>query len=341
MMLKQAIVAVAIVAMGLVSAQDNPTAPSACAASCVSGVFSNAASVGCANGDTLCVCGKTESLQDGIRDCIDAACPNDVPGVQIPLAIAYGNQICAQEAASISSTESLPTLSPSTAAAASTTVPASTSTTAPVPSVEPTSQSTISSTEVANTATSSSEVNNQATAAPVSLSTASESSTATETSAASETSTASESLATSESSSPTTSNASQATATSGATTASSGTSTAVKAGIGAGVGAASLAAIIIAVCVLVRRRQRKKTANRVRKYKISEPMSGSGRQFGDDIGRAESGLPTPIITTRPAYADSPGLATSPTSLYSNSSELETNARRYEDMQPRTQPRTMI
>ncbi|KAI1126621.1 hypothetical protein F5Y10DRAFT_209636 [Nemania abortiva] len=327
MMLKQLIAVMSIAALGLVGAQD---APSACAASCVTGVFANgAATMGCANGDTVCVCNQPQSLQNGIRDCINAACPADSPDVQIPLADAYGNQICAeakgsQAPASASSTAALPFEVTSTTAAPTTTPTAAASTTS-VASVDSTSQSTVTSSEAVKTVTSSSAPGSQPTTVPTSSSTTS----------------ASLLSGTSTSSSLTTSNTSQPTSTSGATTATTGTSTAVKAGIGAGVGAAALAAVIIAVCACLRRRQRKKTANRVRKYKISEPMSGSGHQFANDIGRAEAGLPKPIITTHPAYVDPAGLPTSPTSVYSNSSELETHARRYEDMVPRTQPRTMI
>jgi hypothetical protein len=120
-----------------------------------------------------------------------------------------------------------------------------------------------------------------------------------------------------------------------------GLSTAVKAGIGAGAGVAALAAIIIIVCVCLRRRQRKTAATHGRTLKISEPMTGSGRQFAHDAHKAEAGLPKPIVTTKPVPAGTTAQPTSPTSMYSYSSELEAHARRYEDLLPRTQPRTMI
>ncbi|KAJ8129464.1 hypothetical protein O1611_g4166 [Lasiodiplodia mahajangana] len=334
MMLKQVITAIAVVALGLVSAQD---APSACAASCVNGVFANAASVGCANGDMVCVCNQPQSFQDGIRDCITAACPGDVPDVQIPLADAYGNDICAKVVANNAPASTIATEAPPSEPTSTTAEPTSTpttaaSTTTSVSSVEPTSQTTAPSPEVANTATSS----------PTTSSLVASSSAASPSAADNQPTTVPTlSSTTSASLSSTTSSMSQPTTTSSATTAASGTSTAVKAGIGAGVGAAALAAVIIAVCACLRRRQRNKTANRVRKYKISEPMSSTGGQFADSIGRAESGLPKPIITRHPAYVDRASLPTSPTSVYSNSSELEAHARRYEDMVPRTQPRTMI
>ncbi|KAI0110744.1 hypothetical protein GGR51DRAFT_75133 [Nemania sp. FL0031] len=339
MMLKKVIAAIAVAALGLVCAQD---APSACAASCVNGVFANAASIGCANGDMVCVCKQPQQFQDGIRDCITAACPNDAPDVQIPLANTYGSDICAKvetsnTPASTISTEALPSEPTSTTAEPTTTPTTVASTTTPVSSVEPTSQATVSNSEVASTATSASAISS-----PAAGSSAATSSAASQSAANNQPTTApASSLTTSASVSPTTSSGSQPTTTSSGTTAANGTSTAVKAGIGAGVGAAALAAAIIAVCACLRRRQRNKTANRVRKYKISEPMSSSGGQFADSISRAESGLPKPIVTAHPAYVDPAGLPTSPTSVYSNSSELEAHARRYEDMVPRTQPRTMI
>ncbi|KAI0906632.1 hypothetical protein F4823DRAFT_69232 [Ustulina deusta] len=328
MMFKQVIAIVLVTILGLVSAQD--TTPSVCSTGCVNGVFVNAANLGCASGDTLCVCGKTDSFHDGIRDCITQACAADGPDAQIPLAETYANAICASAAASsqpppapTSSTvpESAEPESTVAGAAPTTTSTVAGSTTTSVSSAESSSQSTVASTTVASQETTALASVTKATTAPVSSPTT---------------------LTSASTSSPSTaSGSSQPAATSSTSEATTGLSTAVKAGIGAGVGAAALAALIITVCVCLRRRQRNKTANRVRNYKISEPMAISNRQFGNDIGRAEAGLPKPIITTLPVHADSTAMATSPTSMYSNSSDLETHARRYEDMMPRTQPRTMI
>ncbi|KAI0855078.1 hypothetical protein F4860DRAFT_497487, partial [Xylaria cubensis] len=328
MMLRQVVATVVITILGLASAQDSSTVPSVCAVGCVNGVFVNAASVGCANGDTLCVCGKTASFQDGIRDCITNACAPDGPATQIPLADAYANDLCAKASASSApppapTTSTPPPESTSTEAAASTTPIATSSTSTAVPSAESSPQSTTTSSSVVSTsaATSSSMSDNQSTT----------------TQAVSPTTSAS----TSAPLSSTTSDASAPAATSSTSPATAGLSTAAKAGIGAGVGAAALAAIIIAICVCLRRRQQKKTASNVRNYKISEPMSATGSEFANNIGRAQTtGLPRPIITTHAGHLDTTGMATSPTSVYSNASDLESHARRYEEMQPRTQPRTM-
>ncbi|TRX91966.1 hypothetical protein FHL15_007063 [Xylaria flabelliformis] len=329
MMLRQVVATVVITILGLVSAQDSSTVPSVCAVGCVNGVFVNAASVGCANGDTLCVCNKTASFQDGIRDCITNACAPDGPAAQIPLADAYANDLCAKASASSApppapTTSTPPPESTSTEAAASTTPIATSSTSTAVPSAESSPQSTTTSSSVVSTsaATSSSASDSQSTT----------------TQAVSPTTSASTSVI----SSSTTSDVSAPAATSSTSPATAGLSTAAKAGIGAGVGAAVLAAIIIAICVCLRRRQQKKTASPVRNYKISEPMSATGSEFANNIGRAQTtGLPRPIITTHAGHLDTTGMATSPTSVYSNASDLESHARRYEEMPPRTQPRTMI
>ncbi|KAI1290626.1 hypothetical protein F5Y03DRAFT_54954 [Xylaria venustula] len=339
MMFGQVIAIVLVTVLSLVSAQ----APSVCSAGCVNGVFVNAANIGCASGDTACVCGKTDQFYDGIRDCITQACASDVPDTQIPLAEAYANQLCASAAASSSTPPPTPTSSPqpaspeptTTEAAPIVTTTAAVSSTASSSSEESTSQSTVVSPKVASTEVTSSTSSPQATTTSASGTLSDKVSSPTNSASIVASTSSSSPSATSESSSessqPAATNESKAT---------TGLSTAAQAGIGAGVGAAALAAIIITVCVCLRRRQGNKAASRVRNYKISEPMAVSDRHFGNDIGRAEAGLPKPIITTLPVRPDA-AMATSPTSLYSNSSDLESHARRYEDMPPRTQPRTMI
>ncbi|KAI0544603.1 hypothetical protein F4679DRAFT_516936 [Xylaria curta] len=335
MMLRQVVATVVISILGLVSAQDT-TVPSVCAVGCVNGVFVNAASVGCANGDTLCVCGKTADFQDGIRDCITSACASDVPDTQIPLADAYANDLCAKASAAAAppaptTTPAPPPESTPTEAATSTTSTAASSTDTAVPSAESSPQSTT---------TSSSAVSTSAATSAATSSSASDSQ-STITQAASSTTFASTSVP---SSSTTSSDVSApATTSSGTIPTNPGLSTAAKAGIGAGVGAAVLAAIIIAICVCLRRRQQNKTASPVRNYKISEPMSATGSEFANNIGRAQTtNVPRPIVTTNyGARLSATGMPTSPTSVYSNGSDLESHARRYEDMPPRTQPRHMI
>ncbi|KAI8623109.1 hypothetical protein F5Y19DRAFT_403526 [Xylariaceae sp. FL1651] len=328
MKLLQAIVTLAIVFLGAVGAQGNPTAPSTCASGCVNGVFVNAANIGCANGDTLCVCGKTDSFHDGIRDCITAACAADVPDIQIPLADAYGDSLCAS-ASSTATPPSPATTNPATAqpsdptvieTASVTSLPTTAVTTTPSPSAEISSQSTTASTIETSLGPSSTASGIEATGILSS----------------------SLSISTSAFSSPTASDAPHPTSSS-TPASSSGLSTPVKAGIGAGVGVAALVAAVIAVCLCLRNRQkkRKQLANRAPPLKISKPMTGSGRQYADDVRKADAGLSKTFPTTKSARADATVQPTSPTSVYSYASELESHARRYEDLLPRTQPRTMI
>ncbi|KAI1178040.1 hypothetical protein F4777DRAFT_576348 [Nemania sp. FL0916] len=226
-MMKQIIAATAFAILTLVSAQSNAASPSTCAVGCVNGVFVNAVGIGCASGDNVCVCKKTDSFYGGIRDCITQACaPQDVPSVQIPLANAYGDSLCARyegvqtpTSAPTTSTQATPTPTPSETGGSTTpTVTPSMST--PISSADPFSSGAAISAGTASTASDPATIEATPTTTPAL------------------------SLVTSSSSSPTapsTSASSNPATTSGNTT-SSGLSTAVKAGIGAGVGAAALAA---------------------------------------------------------------------------------------------------
>ncbi|KAI1809414.1 hypothetical protein GGS20DRAFT_596408 [Poronia punctata] len=288
-----------------------------CAAGCVSGVLANSAAMGCANGDTLCVCAQVDSFHDGIRDCITGACPNDVSG--IPLAITYGDGQCALL---------LPVAIPTSA-----TLPGSaTSSTSVSVSIEPSDIPSSPSVPAPEISTSTAS---QGTQSPQTTKTGTlETVKSTTVSSLQITHASTPGLP-----SPTTAGNSQ---TSSSEKAASGTelSTAVKAGIGAGAGVAGLAVAIITACVCLRRRQAQ-TTNGTRGLKISEPMSSSpGNQHGTIHG-GDSDLFKPISTTVRSYGDTGAQPTSPTSTYSYSPELESHARRYEDLLPRTQPRTMI
>ncbi|KAI2640042.1 hypothetical protein GGS21DRAFT_394020 [Xylaria nigripes] len=335
MMFWQVISILVVTALGLVGAQ----APSDCAVGCVKGVLANVAAVGCTNGDTLCVCGKTESVNDGIRDCINAACLNDLADVQIPLAESYAVGTCATLAASAeSSATSTATPTPLSPEPQATPLinSAPLDSAASIPSAQTTVSSTQGASSAANLQTSPSATSTKATTNPGT-------STAPSVGHSSPTTlTISHPLATASS----TAN-SAANHTASPSTSNNGLSTAVKAGIGAGVGAAVLAAIIIALCVFLRRRrQKKQSVNRARIYKISEPitepMAASGHPFATDVPRAETALPKPKpIITRPVHLAPVAQPVSPTSVYSDSSDLENHTKRYDDVLPRTQPKAMI
>ncbi|KAI1331643.1 hypothetical protein F5Y16DRAFT_240191 [Xylariaceae sp. FL0255] len=297
-----------------------------CDTHCVSSVFGNVAGFPCTAGDTLCFCGQNTTLDNGIHDCITQGCPGENPSIQVPLAEASASSFCSSAFASASAASSKPVSTTESVAPTSTSIsstPASTSTSAST-SI---SSSTSASATVASTS-STPAATNQATSSSVPG--ASSSKTGTSSTMAPTT---------------TTSNA-PATSTTAAATVSAGFSTAVKAGIGAGVGSAVVLTAIVAFCVWLRRRQRVKKSPRA--YQISEPMAGSGRQYANSIGKFEAvGSPsaqsyaTKTTTVRSNAPSVPQHPRSPTSVYSYSSELDAHARRYEDMIPRTQPRTMI
>ncbi|OTB02743.1 hypothetical protein M426DRAFT_190922 [Hypoxylon sp. CI-4A] len=73
-------------------AQDVTIQP--CASGCVTGVFNNAAAMGCGQNDNLCVCTKATDYSDGIRDCVNEACANQDAAAQLPLAQSYGVAQC-------------------------------------------------------------------------------------------------------------------------------------------------------------------------------------------------------------------------------------------------------
>ncbi|KAH9995698.1 hypothetical protein F4779DRAFT_196982 [Xylariaceae sp. FL0662B] len=336
-----------------------------CAVGCVDGVFANSVNLGCAAGDQLCLCAKTAEMADGIRDCVNSACANDA-AAQEPLAQAYGSNQC--KAASSKAgllPAATPTANPSPPAAEPTTTgespPATTPTTAaaetakasPSPSPEPTttpspspSPSSASPTQaVAAVSPSTSDTTSEATS-PASASTEASSIAGSSTSSSVS---AYITVGTSVGSAATAQNSDQASS----STDGSGLTTAAKGGIGAGVGAAAIMAAVIAFCLCMRRRQKKKREAeiRARSLQISQPLPGSGRQYADNLRQAEAGL---SMTFSPTSTPNIGQAlSSPTpesrttkgvslpSTASYYSELDHNLRRYEEITPQTQPRTMI
>lgn len=134
----------------------------------------------------------------------------------------------------------------------------------------------------------------------------------------------------------------------GSSDSQNGLSVAARAGIGAGVGVAAVLLGILAFCLCMRRRKQKKAAAAAAAaptMQISQPLPGSGRQYADSTPQAEAGARVPknpatqsSTTQRSVSPITPPYSPSAASY---SSELDANARRYEDMLPRTQPRTMI
>ena len=89
----------------------------------------------------------------------------------------------------------------------------------------------------------------------------------------------------------------------------------VKIGVGIGAAAGGIALIAIVAFILITRRHKNK-AEQTGRFQISEPLPGSGRSYANDHHHKQ-------------YQSA------------SKSELESNARRYEDMIPRQKPRTMV
>ncbi|KAI1091214.1 hypothetical protein F5B19DRAFT_281831 [Rostrohypoxylon terebratum] len=308
-----------------------------CAAGCVNGVLANAASVGCAMNDILCVCGKSTDFTDGIRDCVNQACPAADVAAQQPLAQAAGTDQCK---------------SASAAAAPSTAAPAesqATPLTQQAAASSPTNTATEATSEAApgTAATSISTPTAQTTEAALSV----PSTFSTVTSATSVASQSSVNSAESTMSSTTDSGAASG-ATATVDTSDSGSSstgelsTAARAGIGASSGVAAILVCLLGYWLVTRRRKQKAAG-----MHISQPLPGSGRVYAGNMRQADASLsktfsPSPMSSKKsnqpvpraPLPATPPY---SPSVASSYDPELDLNARRYEDLTPQTQPRTMI
>ncbi|KAI1136281.1 hypothetical protein F5Y05DRAFT_415471 [Hypoxylon sp. FL0543] len=333
-----------------------------CASGCVSGVFANANSMGCALNDLVCVCGKNLDFTDGIRDCVNQACPAEDRAAQLPIAQSYGADQCkaasssagllpsATPAPTPASVASQPT-QPTEQAAASTPSTAATeasveATASPVPTSSPASPTAAEPSDSAFSAASVDSSVSSSTSAVVESSPApaptSPASSQTLSATPSEQSSTSDGAATSaETASAETSNDDSP------TTGSGGLPVAARAGIGAGVGVAVVLAAILAFCLISRRRKQKQAAAAARAptMQISQPLPGSGRQYADNVRQAEPAL-SKTFTPSPQSSRSVPRAVSPTAAppspsASYSSELDAHTQRYEDLLPRTQPHDMI
>ncbi|KAI1079830.1 hypothetical protein F5B20DRAFT_154188 [Whalleya microplaca] len=355
-----------ILFLGQVRSED--VAP--CAVGCVDGVFANSINLGCAAGDQLCLCAKTTDMTDGIRDCVNSACGSDA-AAQAPLAQTYGSNQCqaaSSKAGLLAAATPTPTPSPATAqeqaATTPTTAAAETAEASPSPSPSPSADASPSPSPspatqaVAAASPSTSDATAEATS-PTSAS-ASTSDAASTTAAAGSSSSSSVSAYITAGTSVGSAAAAKNSDDASSSDDGSGLTTAAKGGIGAGVGAAVIVATVIACCLCMRRRQKKKrdAEIRARSLQISQPLPGSGRQYADNMRQAEAGLSrtftttsaprigeavsSPSPTSRVAEKVSPeSPPMSPSTTASYYSELDHNLRRYEEMTPQTQPRTMI
>lgn len=108
----------------------------------------------------------------------------------------------------------------------------------------------------------------------------------------------------------------------GATDGSAGLSQAAIVGIGVGVGAAVIAVAGIVICLLLRNRRRNRDAGHM---EISKPLPGSGR-YNNSSRHA---------------THSDNYSRRDNSIEKFGADIEMTSQRYEDMVPRTQPRTMV
>ncbi|RYP93617.1 hypothetical protein DL770_000249 [Monosporascus sp. CRB-9-2] len=347
-------VALFAIVLGVVCAQstDEGSAKlmSPCAATCVNNVFSAAVRLGCQLGDTLCICKKTPEFENGINDCVMQACvlPLGEPIEQVAHAMDHGADLCngvlpyldpSSTTGSPASQSTTPAMTVAEATAAEPTaagapVPAATSlspsTTAASPSTEPAVPTTPSSTEPAPAATDQSKSPESAPPDPTETveSAASRSSSASTTALTPEPSTAVSGMAT-PGAEPSPAESTEPPPSPG------GLPIEVKAGISAGACVAAVMGIIVAAYLILRRTKEQGGSD----MKISDPLPGAGRQWAPETKALDNTFPTAYTPSgrSPQTSDSndaPG-------RHSYSSELDRQARRYEDMLPRAQPRMMI
>ncbi|RYP44194.1 hypothetical protein DL768_009310 [Monosporascus sp. mg162] len=323
---------------------------SPCAATCINNVFSAADRLGCQRGDTVCICKKTPEFENGINDCVMEACvlPLGEPIEQVAHAEDHAADICngvlpyldpssaTESPASQSTTPDMTaaeaTVAEPTAAGApvSAATSPSPSTTAASPTTEPAVPTTSTSTEPAPAATEQSKSPESAPPDPTETveSAASRSSLVSTTAPTPERSAAVSGMAT-PGAEPSPAESTEPAPSPG------GLPMEVKAGISAGVCVAVVMGIIVAAYLILRRKKEQGGSD----MKISDPLPGAGRQWAPENKALDNTFPTAYTPSgrSPQTSDSndvPG-------RHSYSSELDRQARRYEDMPPRTQPRMMI
>ncbi|RYP78643.1 hypothetical protein DL769_003139 [Monosporascus sp. CRB-8-3] len=342
-MLLMRLAALFTILLGVVCAQSTDEGGaklmSPCAATCVNNVFSAADRLGCQPGDTLCMCKKTPEFQNGINDCVMQACvlPLGEPIEQVAHAEDHGADICNDVLPYLdpSSTTESPASQSTTPAmtAAEATAAEPTAAGAPVPaakSLSPSTTATSLSTEPVPAATEQSKSPESAPPDPTKTaeSASTNSPSASTTALTSEPSAAVAGMATPGAEpSPTESTKSAPSP--------GGLPIEVKAGISAGACVAAAMGIIVAVYLILRRKKEQRGSD----MKISGPLPGAGRQWAPETKVLDNTFPTAYTPSgrSPQTSDSndaPG-------RNSYSSELDRQARRYEDMLPRTQPRMMI
>ncbi|KAK8131389.1 hypothetical protein PG984_007827 [Apiospora sp. TS-2023a] len=325
----------------------------ACAKGCVVNIFTDPSRLGCKPEDKNCACHSGQNLTFGVRDCITQACKisGDELAKQIAASDQYTNEICVPftSTAPAAPATTAPPPQPAPAAAPATTAPA-----APAPTTaEPAKTTGAASPEVkdppgssipatATQAGATSAANSQPTTGASSAASADSPSGTANVNAAASSHAAGAAAATA---SPT---SSEAAAKEKEDSSEGGLSIAAKAGIGAGAGVVVVMAAITLCCIMMRRRRDNRNAGakgparpaRSPLPAISKPVAG-GRHYAEDVeSPAALNFPFPAACNEKRPHPS---AQSPTSPYKSSREdhYSVQGNKYEDMLPRTQPRTMI
>ncbi|KAH7030725.1 uncharacterized protein B0I36DRAFT_113256 [Microdochium trichocladiopsis] len=296
---------------------------SPCAAGCVDGVLADVSKMGCAVGDTACVCSYVGDVTNGVRDCVAQACAAE-GAEQVTLAENSAKDRCAAvQAPPAPTTTPAPEAATTSPAEAATTSPAETASPSPA-STEASSQSAPTTAATESTTTTAEPTSASAESTPTSSTTVETSSSASAETAASTSATATGTTSSATGSSGTAAQTGEAASQEhDETVGASGLSVAAKAGIGAGIGVALIMTAIVAICLTVRRKQQENEARRGNMIEISGPLPGGGRQWANEEGKYGSSAAAGGL--RKSY----------------SSELDRHARPYEEMVPHTQPRTMI
>ncbi|KAK8069955.1 hypothetical protein PG994_006571 [Apiospora phragmitis] len=331
----------------------------ACAKGCVVNIFADPSRLGCKLEDKNCACHSGDNLKFGVRDCITQACglTGDALNAQVAASDTYTNEQCQPfTAAAAPPATTAPPAAPAAPAPAAS--PATTAPPAPAPApttADPAKTDTASPEAKVPSATgqpatgtqadATSGANSQPTTGASAASADSPSDTVNVSSAASSHAAG---VAASTASPTSSKDASKETEDS-----NEGLSVAAKAGIGAGAGVVVVMAAITLCCIMMRRRRDSRNAAKspTRPTRsplpcnISKPVAG-GRHYAEDV-ESPAALDFPFPATAPVMNEKSSNSSlrSPKAAYqgrsSHDDKYSVRGNRYEDMLPRTQPRTMI
>ncbi|KAK6854108.1 hypothetical protein PG995_009201 [Apiospora arundinis] len=328
----------------------------ACSKGCAVGIFADPSRLGCKSEDKNCACHSGQNLMFGVRDCITQAC--GLTGAALDQQVAASEKFMNAECVPFTSTAAPATTAPPPAAAPAATSPA---TTAPPPAAPAASTAEPAKTSAVSPVVKDPPASSQP--APSTAAGATSAATSQPTTGASAAASADTPSGTSKSSSAASSPAAGVAASTASPTSSQaagkkeseesneGLSVAAKAGIGAGAGVVVVMAAITLCCIMMRRRRDNRTAPqgparpaRSPMPAISQPVNGR-RQYAEDVeSPAALNFPFPAVCEKGNNHGLPSPAAKPAykaPASSHDDRYSVKGNRYEEMLPRTQPRTMI